>query len=132
MLDLLRSDYDEVLLDFVGTHLKEINLRLAEAGQQFGYRTVHEILDWVNEAYQSGYFTMPAALDIQAVQKILVKLEVSSDHNRQTSMLEKLNTYFDQETRNAETDRPLFERSSEMVNELIARLQEEEIVIGQL
>jgi hypothetical protein len=132
MLDLLRGDYDEVLLEFVGTHLKEINLRLAEAGQQFGYRTVHEILDWVNQAYQSGYFTMYAALDIQIVQKILVKLEVSSDHNRQTSMLEKLNTYFDQETRSTETDRPIFERSSEMIGELIAKLQEEEIVIGQL
>jgi len=132
MLDLLRADYDTTLLEFVGTHLKEINLRLAEAGQQFGYRTVHEILDWVNEAYQSGYFTMAAALDIQVVQKILVKLEVSNDHNRQTSMLEKLNTYFEQDTRSTETDRPLFERSNEMINELISKLEEDEIVIGQL
>ncbi len=132
MLDLLRADYAPELLDFVGAHLKEINLRLAEAGQQFGYRTVHEILDWVNEAHHSGYFNMAAALDIQIVQKVLVKLEVSSDHKRQLSMLEKLNTYFEQETRSAETDRPLFERSNETIGELMSKLQEEEIVIGQL
>lgn len=132
MLDLLLEDYNAELLNFVGTHLKEINLRLAEAGQQFGYRTVREILDWVNEAYQTGLFTMGAALDIQIVQKILVRLEVSSDHNRQLSMLEKLNTYFEQETRNQETDKPLFERSYEVIAELMSKLQEEDIVIGQL
>ncbi len=132
MLDLLRNDYPTDLLDFVGTHLKEINLRLAEAGQQFGYRTVHEILDWVHEAYQAGYFTMAAALDIQIVQKVLVKLEVSSDHNRQRSMLEKLSTYFEQETRSQETDRPLFERSNEAIVELTSKLEEDDIVIGQL
>ncbi len=132
MLDLLRADYPEELLDFVGAHLKEINLRLAEAGQQFGYRTVREILDWVNEAYHSGYFNMAAAVDIQVVQKVLVKLEVSSDHKRQLAMLEKLNTYFDLETRSPETDRPLFERANETINELMSKLQEEEIVIGQL
>ncbi|MEI6044846.1 MAG: AAA family ATPase [Chloroflexota bacterium] len=132
LLDLLRTDYQAELLDFVGNHLKEINLRLAEAGQQFGYRTVREILDWVNEAYHSGYFNMAEALDIQIVQKVLVKLEVSSDHKRQLSMLEKLNTYFEQETRSAETDRPMFERSNEIISELMSKLQEEEIVIGQL
>jgi hypothetical protein len=132
MLDLLRTDYPVELLDFVGVHLKEINLRLAEAGQQFGYRTVREILDWVNEGYHSGYFNMADALDIQVVQKILVKLEVSSDHKRQLTMLEKLNTYFEQETRSSETDRPLFERSNETISELMSKLQEEEIVIGQL
>jgi hypothetical protein len=47
-------------------------------------------------------------------------------------MLEKLNTYFEQETRSAETDRPLFERSNETIGELMSKLQEEEIVIGQL
>ena len=132
MLDLLRSDYSLDLLEFVGTHLKEINLRLAEAGQQFGYRTVHEILDWVDEAYQAGYFTMADALDIQVVQKVLVKLEVSSDHGRQRSMLEKLNTYFEQEARSTETDRPLFERSHEAISELAAKLEEDDVVIGQL
>jgi len=132
MLDLLRTDYPTELLDFVGAHLKEINLRLAEASQQFGYRTVREILDWVSEAFHSGYFNMAAALDIQIVQKVLVKLEVSSDHKRQLSMLEKLNTYFEQETRSSETDRPLFERSNETISELMSKLQEEEIVIGQL
>jgi hypothetical protein len=132
MLDLLSADYPPELLEFVGTHLKEINLRLAEAGQQFGYRTVREILDWVNEAYHSGYFNMAQALDIQVVQKVLVKIEVSSDHKRQLSMLEKLNTYFEQETRSAETDRPIFERSYETISELTSKLQEEEIVIGQL
>jgi hypothetical protein len=132
MLDLLQDDYSTELLNFVGTHLKEINLRLAEAGQQFGYRTVREILDWVDEAYQNGLFTMAAALDVQIVQKVLVRLEVSSDHNRQSSMLEKLTTYFEQETRNQETDKPLFERSYEVIAELTSKLQEEEIVIGQL
>jgi AAA domain (dynein-related subfamily) len=132
MIDLLRYDYDNALLDFVGTHLKELNLRLAEAGQQFGYRTVHEILDWVNEAYQSGYFTMAEALDFQIVQKILVKLEVSEDHSRQISMLEKLTTYFEQEARSDENDRPLFGRSFEMISELKSKLEEDSIVIGQL
>ncbi len=132
MLDLLHDDYGEELLNFVGTHLKEINLRLAEAGQQFGYRTVREVLDWVDEAYQNGLFPMAAALDIQIVQKVLVRLEVSSDHNRQSSMLEKLTTYFEQETRNQETDKPLFERSYEVITELTSKLQEEDIVIGQL
>lgn len=132
MLDLLRNDYQYDLLEFVGTHLKEINLRLAEAGQQFGYRTVREILDWVNEAYQAGYFTMADALDIQVVQKVLVKLEVSSDHNRQRSMLEKLVTYFEQEARNPETDSPLFVRSHEAIGELTSKLEEDDIVIGQL
>jgi hypothetical protein len=132
MLDLLRNDYQDDLLEFVGTHLKEINLRLAEAGQQFGYRTVHEILDWVDEAYRAGYFTMAAALDIQIVQKVLVKLEVSSDHNRQRSMLEKLTTYFEQEARSPETDRPLFERSHEAISELTSKLEEDDVVIGQL
>jgi hypothetical protein len=132
MIDLLRNDYDNALLDFVGTHLKELNLRLAEAGQQFGYRTVHEILDWVHEAYQSGYFNMAEALDFQIVQKILVKLEVSEDHPRQISMLEKLITYFEQEARSEENDRPLFGRSFEMINELKSKLEEDSIVIGQL
>jgi hypothetical protein len=132
MLDLLRNDYSDDLLEFVGTHLKEINLRLAEAGQQFGYRTVHEILDWVDEAYRAGYFTMAAALDIQIVQKVLVKLEVSSDHNRQRVMLEKLTTYFEQEARSPETDRPLFERSHEAITELSSKLEEDDVVIGQL
>jgi hypothetical protein len=132
MLDLLRNDYSDDLLEFVGTHLKEINLRLAEAGQQFGYRTVHEILDWVDEAYRAGYFTMAAALDIQIVQKVLVKLEVSSDHNRQRVMLEKLTTYFEQEARSPDTDRPLFERSHEAIMELSSKLEEDDVVIGQL
>ncbi|HEX2913881.1 MAG TPA: AAA family ATPase [Chloroflexia bacterium] len=132
MLDLLRTDYSPELLEFVGTHLKEINLRLAEAGQQFGYRTVREILDWVDEAYRAGYFTMAAALDIQIVQKVLVKLEVSSDHNRQRSMLEKLNTYFEQEARSPESDQPLFEHSHEAILELTSKLEEDDIVIGQL
>jgi energy-coupling factor transporter ATP-binding protein EcfA2 len=132
MLELLRNDYPGDLMDFVGTHLKEINLRLGEAGQQFGYRTVHEILDWVNEAYLAGYFTMADALDIQVMQKILVKLEVSSDHSRQRTMLDKLVTYFEQEARNPETDTPLFVRSHEVVGELVSKLEEEDIVIGQL
>ncbi len=132
MLDLLRTDYGPDLLEFVGTHLKEINLRLAEAGQQFGYRTVREILDWVDEAYRAGYFTMAQALDIQIVQKVLVKLEVSSDHSRQRSMLEKLTTYFEQEARSQETDRPLFEHSHEVISELASKLDEDDVVIGQL
>lgn len=132
VIDMLREDYDVELLNFAGNHLKEINRRLAEAGQQFGYRTVREILDWVQEAYNDGLFSMAEALDIQIVQKVLVRLEVSVDHNRQSSMLEKLNIYFEQEARNQEIDRPLFERSYEVVAELMSKLQEEEVVIGQL
>jgi hypothetical protein len=47
-------------------------------------------------------------------------------------MLDKLVTYFEQEARNPETDTPLFVRSHEVVGELVSKLEEEDIVIGQL
>ena len=130
MLELLRADYPSEVLDFVGVHLREINFRLAEAGQQFGYRTVREILEWVQQASDSGYFTLAQALDIQIVQKVLVKIEVSGDHVRQTAMLDKLISYFEQEAR--QDDVPIFERSAETINALVARLTEDDVAIGQV
>ena len=47
-------------------------------------------------------------------------------------MLEKLTTYFEQEARSPETDRPLFERSHEAISELTSKLEEDDVVIGQL
>lgn len=58
--------------DYLG-HLKNINSILSRYNLHFGYRVFDEVVYYINNSEEMGYFTSMEALDYQILQKVLPK-----------------------------------------------------------
>jgi hypothetical protein len=71
-LPAFRANYPGTIDDASWQTLAQIHASVARAGQPFGYRTLEEILHYLEQA--SGVLTPQQALDLQIKQKILPRL----------------------------------------------------------
>jgi len=122
--------YDKKQARAITAHLRSINTVLSTALQHFGYRTAREIIAWVDRATGSGGFTMEEALDIQIMQKVLVKVQGSRFNPTERKMIRDLETFFE-DTADPNTQEPLFPRSAAQVKRMSRAMDEEEFTFGQ-
>jgi hypothetical protein len=67
-----RARYPQPIPDAIWQPLMQIHALVARAGQPFGYRTLNEVLHYIEQA--AGVLTAQQALDLQIKQKILPRL----------------------------------------------------------
>lgn len=120
--------YTELMQKLVFPELRDLNSKLSEFGQPFGYRTAWEIIKWIDTGLSVGVInSVYEGLDIQVENKILVKL---SDY-RTGTMFQALATYFKDRANPYDPDSLIFEKSLHRIENLIARAEREEFAIGQ-
>lgn len=120
--------YTELMQKLVIPELRDLNSKLSEFGQPFGYRTAWEIIKWIDTGLSVGVIgSVYEGLDIQVENKILVKL---SDY-RTGAMFQALATYFKDRVNPYDQDSLIFEKSLQRIEALIARAEREEFAIGQ-
>lgn len=114
----------------VTSHLRSMNTVLTKSQQHFGYRTAREIITWVDRATGAGAFAMGAALDMQILQKVLVKVQGSKFNPTERQMIQEL-VVFLEDTLDPSTQQPQFPESTKRIKRMLDELNEEEFTFGQ-
>lgn len=114
----------------VTAYLRSINTVLLASQQHFGYRTAREIIAWVDRATCSGAFSLAQALDLQLLQKVLVKVQGSKFNPTERAMIQGLVVFFE-DTTDTGTQQPLFPQSLAQIRRMQKALNEEEFTFGQ-
>jgi hypothetical protein len=87
-LDAFRAGYQGPINEEVWQTIVAIHALMSRAGQPFGYRTISEILRYIEQSY--GILPLLGALDLQIKQKILPKLKGEDSPRLRRSLSELL------------------------------------------
>ncbi len=120
----------ELIRNYVMPELRDLNVKLAEFEQPFGYRTVWDILRWIDYSLTVGNICdVHEGLDAQIETKILVKLS----ETRKVSVLTSLKSYFDDrnEIFQISINKNVYDRCLRRLDKLISRTSRDEYAIGQ-
>lgn len=108
--------------------LKVLNAKLSEFGNPFGYRTVWEIIRWIDSALAVGIIEDPyEGLDLQVESRVLSKISGI----RRNGLFHGLRTYFQDRIDPNRGGRCIFDRSLTRLETLIERAEREDFAIGQ-
>ncbi len=124
-LDAFRRVYREPVDEDAWQVISEVETIMQEAGQPFGYRTIAEMLRYVERA--RGVLPATAALDLQLKQKVLPKLR-GEDTPRLRRALGRLYARFAGDAYAANRDLPAsapFPESAAKVRRMLERLDHE-------
>lgn len=87
-LDAFKAGYQGLINEEVWQTIVAIHALMTRAGQPFGYRTISEILRYIEQSY--GILPLLGALDLQIKQKILPKLKGEDSPRLRRSLSELL------------------------------------------
>lgn len=118
----------DLMTEQVLPDLKVLNAKLAEFGNPFGYRTVWEIIRWIDSALAVGIIeNVYEGLDLQVESRVLSKMTGI----RRDGLFQGLMTYFQDRTDATRAGISIFQRSLTRLENLMERAEREEYVIGQ-
>lgn len=118
----------KALEEMILPELKNLNAKLTEMGNPFGYRTVWEIIRWIDAALTVGIIKDPyEGLDVQVESRVLTKI----DGTNNDSIFNSLKNYFQDRIYPDSEGKLVFERSLTRLTMFIERARREEYVIGQ-
>ena len=119
-IDIIRRD--------VLPELRDLNYKLAEFGQAFGYRTVWDIVRWIDFSLSVGNVkNVFDGLDLQVESRILVKLVDS----RRAILPSNLKAYFEDRNSRHKDSEDKYKRCIQRLEILISRSMRDEYAGGQ-
>ncbi len=118
----------KLLTDKILPELKSLNAKLTEMGNPFGYRTVWEIIRWIDSALAVGIIESPyEGLDMQVESRVLSKITGMNNDD----IFQGLRTYFQDRIDPSRDGKCVFELSMVRLDTLIERVRREEYALGQ-
>ena len=97
-------------------------------GNPFGYRTVWEIIRWIDSALAVGIIESPyEGLDMQVESRVLSKITGMNNDD----IFQGLRTYFQDRIDPSRDGKCVFELSMVRLDTLIERVRREEYALGQ-
>ncbi len=117
----------DIIREIVLPELQNLNFKLNELGQPFGYRTVWDIVKWVDYSLAVGNINnVYEGIDCQVERRVLIKITDSG----KALLFNSLKGYFGDRTQRG-TNLPIYEKCQQRLDELINRVMRDEYAVGQ-